>query len=53
MAIRYKIDLRKYTVLVCYNIEYLKVWKNGNMHAGVLKVESARLQIKYPKEVKS
>lgn len=53
MTIRYKTDLRNYTVLVCFNIEYLKEWKNGNMKASALIVESARLQANYPKEVKS
>ena len=53
MTIRYKTDLRNYTVLVCFNIEYLKEWKNGNMKASALIVESARFQANYPKEVKS
>ena len=53
MTIRYKADLQNYTVLISFNIEYLQERKNGNMKAGALMVESARLEANYPKEVKS
>lgn len=51
MTTGYKPNLRKYTVLVCFNAEQPKSWKKGSMKNLVLMFKTVSLLANYTKEV--